>query len=152
PLAIIGVLGALALTGKTLGMPALIGLLMLVGIVVTNAIVLLEYVIELRREGHSLKDALIEGGKVRVRPILMTAFATMFALTPLAISGENSAIIASDLAVVVIGGLLTSTLLTLLVVPVIYEIIGGWQERREAKRILREARDERDVFAPSPAD
>jgi len=155
PLAIIGVLGALALTGKTLGLPALIGLLMLVGIVVTNAIVLLEYVIELRREGHSLKDALIEGGKVRVRPILMTAFATMFALTPLAISGENSAIIASDLAVVVIGGLLTSTLLTLLVVPVIYEIIGGWQERRAARRAAREG-DESGVVVnrqvSSPAE
>jgi HAE1 family hydrophobic/amphiphilic exporter-1 len=134
PLAIIGVLGALALTGKTLGLPALIGVLMLVGIVVTNAIVLLEYVIELQKGGHSLREALIQGGKVRVRPILMTAFATMFALTPLAISGESSAIIASDLAVVVIGGLLTSTFLTLLVVPVVYQFIGGWQERRVSRR------------------
>lgn len=138
PLAVIGVLGALFLTGKTLGLPALIGVLMLVGIVVTNAIVLLEYVIELRQRGHTLREALIEGGKVRVRPILMTAFATIFALTPLALSGESSAIIASDLAVVVIGGLLTSTFLTLLVVPVIYQFIGGWQERRDAKRAARE--------------
>jgi HAE1 family hydrophobic/amphiphilic exporter-1 len=152
PLAIIGVLAALFLTGKTLGLPALIGLLMLVGIVVTNAIVLLEYVIELRRRGHALKEALIEGGKVRVRPILMTAFATIFALTPLALSGESSAIIAADLAVVVIGGLLTSTLLTLLVVPVVYELIGGWQERRAAKRAAREASTSRDSVAASPAD
>jgi HAE1 family hydrophobic/amphiphilic exporter-1 len=155
PLAIIGVLAALFLTGKTLGLPALIGLLMLVGIVVTNAIVLLEYVIELRKGGTPLKEALIEGGKVRVRPILMTAFATMFALVPLALSSENSAIIASDLAVVVIGGLLTSTFLTLLVVPVIYELIGGWQERRAAKQAAREERDTsdaRDTAVASPAD
>ncbi len=152
PLAIIGVLAALFLTGKTLGLPALIGLLMLVGIVVTNAIVLLEYVIELRHRGHALKDALIEGGKVRVRPILMTAFATIFALLPLALSGENSAIIASDLAVVVIGGLLTSTFLTLLVVPVIYELIGGWRERREAKRAAREERAAASAVSASPAE
>lgn len=152
PLAIIGVLGALALTGKTLGLPALIGALMLVGIVVTNAIVLLEYVIELRKDGRPLKEAIVEGGKVRARPILMTAFATMFALIPLAISGESSAIIASDLAVVVIGGLLTSTLLTLLVVPVVYELIGGWQERREANRALSAELEDQEVFATSPAD
>ncbi len=152
PLAIIGVLGALAITGKTLGLPALIGMLMLVGIVVTNAIVLLEYVIELRKKGMPLKEALIEGGKVRVRPILMTAFATMFALLPLALSGESSAIIASDLAVVVIGGLLTSTFLTLLVVPVIYELIGGWQERRAAKRAEREEGDTGSTAVASPAE
>src|SRR5690606_3079084 len=90
PLAIIGVLGALAITGKTLGLPALIGLLMLVGIVVTNAIVLLEYVIDLQKhKGMSVVEALYEGGKVRLRPILMTAIATILALTPLALSGEG---------------------------------------------------------------
>lgn len=130
PLAIIGVLLALFLTGKTLGLPALIGVLMLVGIVVTNAIVLLEYVIDLQHRGYSLRDALLEGGKTRLRPILMTAIATILALTPLALSGEGGALIAADLAVVVIGGLFTSTLLTLFVVPVVYELIGGWQERR----------------------
>ena len=134
PLAIIGVLVALFVTGKTLGLPSLIGLLMLVGIVVTNAIVLLEFVIELRQRGMPLRDALVEGGKTRLRPILMTAIATILALMPLALSGEGGALIASDLAVVVIGGLLTSTLLTLFVVPVIYELIGGWQERRELRR------------------
>ncbi|MEZ4495919.1 MAG: efflux RND transporter permease subunit [Thermomicrobiales bacterium] len=137
PLALIGVLGALALTGKTLGLPALIGVLMLIGIVVTNAIVLLEYVIELRHKGMPLDEAIIEGGKVRLRPILMTALATIFALTPLALSTESGAIIASDLAVVVIGGLLTSTLLTLLVVPAAYRIVAGWHDRREAKAAAR---------------
>ncbi|MCC6704256.1 MAG: efflux RND transporter permease subunit, partial [Thermomicrobiales bacterium] len=139
PLALIGVLGALAITGKTLGLPALIGVLMLIGIVVTNAIVLLEYVIELRHNGKSLDEAIIEGGKVRLRPILMTAIATILALTPLAASTESGAIIAADLAVVVIGGLLTSTLLTLLVVPAAYRIVGGWHERREQRAHEKEA-------------
>ncbi|HET7037372.1 MAG TPA: efflux RND transporter permease subunit, partial [Thermomicrobiaceae bacterium] len=124
PLAVIGVLAALALTGKTLGLPALIGVLMLVGIVVTNAIVLLELVIALRRDGMPLDAALIEGGRTRLRPILMTALATILALIPLALS-HGGAIIASDLAVVVIGGLLTSTVLTLVVVPVSYKLIAG---------------------------
>jgi HAE1 family hydrophobic/amphiphilic exporter-1 len=138
PLAIIGVIVSLFVTGKTLGLPSLIGLLMLVGIVVTNAIVLLEFVIELRHNrGLSLRDALIEGGKTRLRPILMTAVATILALMPLALSGEGGTLIASDLAVVVIGGLFTSTLLTLFVVPVIYELIGGWQDRRVAKQERR---------------
>lgn len=129
PLAVIGVMVALFVTGKTLGLPALIGVLMLIGIVVTNAIVLLEYVIELRHRGMGVDQALIEGGKVRVRPILMTALATILALIPLAFSG-GGAIIAADLAVVVIGGLLTSTLLTLVIVPVIYKLIAGRGERQ----------------------
>ncbi len=134
PLAVIGVLLALFISGKTLGLSAFIGVLMLVGIVVTNAIVLLEYVIELQRQGIPLRDAIVEGGKTRLRPILMTALATILALTPLALSNEGGALIAADLAVVVIGGLLTSTLLTLFVVPVVYELIGGWQEKRAARK------------------
>src|SRR5690606_20479114 len=119
----------------------LIGVLMLVGIVVTNAIVLLEFVIELRKRGYDLKDALIEGGKTRLRPILMTAIATILALTPLALSSEGGALIASDLAVVVIGGLLTSTLLTLFVVPVIYELVARWQDRGKPKQAKPEVDD-----------
>ena len=129
PLAIVGVLVALALTGKTLGLPALIGLLMLIGIVVTNAIVLLELVLDLLRQGKPLDEALITGGRTRLRPILMTAIATILALVPLAFSGGGGAIIASDLAVVVIGGLLTSTFLTLVVIPVVFKLIVGRQYR-----------------------
>ncbi|MGI8485186.1 MAG: efflux RND transporter permease subunit [Thermomicrobiales bacterium] len=152
PLAVIGVLIALFVTGKTLGLPALIGVLMLIGIVVTNAIVLLEFVIALRHErGMELREALIEGGKTRLRPILMTAVATILALVPLALSKEGGAIIASDLAVVVIGGLFTSTLLTLIVVPVIYEIIGGWQDRRTAKRERKEINREAKAAAKTQA-
>ena len=129
PLAIVGVLAALALTGKTLGLPALIGVLMLIGIVVTNAIVLLELVLDLLRHGMPLDEALIQGGRTRLRPILMTAMATILALIPLAFSGGGGAIIASDLAVVVIGGLLTSTFLTLVVIPVLFKLIVGRQFR-----------------------
>jgi HAE1 family hydrophobic/amphiphilic exporter-1 len=139
PLAVIGVMVALFVSGKSIGLPALIGVLMLIGIVVTNAIVLLEYVIELRKRGLPLVEALVEGGKTRLRPILMTAIATILALIPLALSKNSGAIIASDLAVVVIGGLITSTVLTLVVVPVIFELIGGRQERREARRAAKEA-------------
>lgn len=145
PLAVIGVLVALFVSGKTIGLPALIGVLMLIGIVVTNAIVLLEFVIELRHRGLELREALVEGGKTRLRPILMTAVATILALVPLALSQEGGAIIASDLAVVVIGGLVTSTLLTLIVVPVIYELIAGWQDRRTARREGREAQRAAEV-------
>jgi HAE1 family hydrophobic/amphiphilic exporter-1 len=149
PLAVIGVLLALFITGKTIGLSALIGVLMLVGIVVTNAIVLLEYVIELQRRGYDLRDAIIEGGKTRLRPILMTALATILALVPLALSNEGGALIAADLAVVVIGGLLTSTLLTLFVVPVVYELIGGWQEKRAARKAAREDVPQEAVVTPA---
>ena len=151
PLAVIGVLLALVITDKPIGLPSLIGVLMLVGIVVTNAIALLELVISLRNQGMSLTDALIQGGRTRLRPILMTALATILALLPLALSGEGGAIIASDLAVVVIGGLLTSTLLTLIVVPVIYKLIAGWQERRSLRQADAAAAQTRRA-EPAPED
>ncbi len=125
PLATIGAFPALLLTGRPIGVSALIGFLMLIGIVVTNAIVLLDLVERLRREGHSTKDALIEGGRTRVRPILMTAIATILALIPLAAGLSKGSIIASELGTVVIGGLFSSTFLTLLVIPVLYSLVEG---------------------------
>ncbi|HEX7346759.1 MAG TPA: efflux RND transporter permease subunit, partial [Candidatus Limnocylindrales bacterium] len=125
PLAMIGAFPALAITGRPIGVSALIGMLMLIGIVVTNAIVLLDLVERLRREGHSTRDALIEGGKTRVRPILMTAIATILALIPLAAGFNEGSIIAAELGTVVIGGLFSSTFLTLLVVPVVYSLVDG---------------------------
>ena len=118
PLATIGALPALFLTGRPLGVSALIGFLMLIGIVVTNAIVLLDLVERLRSQGMSTHDALIEGGRTRVRPILMTAIATILALIPLAAGFNQGSIIAAELGTVVIGGLFSSTFLTLLVIPV----------------------------------
>ena len=124
PLALIGALVALAITGRTLGLPAMMGILILVGLVVTNAIVLIAFVEQLRERGLSIHDALTQGGYVRLRPILMTAFTTSFALLPLAVfTTDEGGIIGAELATVVIGGLASSTFLTLIVVPVIYTIM-----------------------------
>lgn len=125
PLALIGALAALAITGRALGLPAMMGLLLLIGIVVTNAIVLISFVEQLRAKGMSVYDALIAGGRVRLRPILMTALTTSFALLPLAAaSGADGGIISAELATVVIGGLVSSTGLTLIVVPIVYTIFN----------------------------
>jgi HAE1 family hydrophobic/amphiphilic exporter-1 len=129
PLATIGAFPALLLTGRPIGLSALIGFLMLIGIVVTNAIVLLDLVERLRADGHSTRDALIEGGRTRIRPILMTAIATMLALVPLAAGFNSGSIIAAELGTVVIGGLLSSTFLTLIVVPVVYSLVAGLKDR-----------------------
>ena len=124
PLAIVGALAALAITDRSLSLSAMMGFLLLIGIVVTNAIVLITFVEQLREEGVGVQEALIEGGSVRIRPILMTAFTTTFALLPLALSSDDGGgIIGAELATVVIGGLISSTALTLLVVPVIYTLM-----------------------------
>jgi multidrug efflux pump subunit AcrB len=127
----IGSLGALLLTGQSLSMSAMIGMLMLVGIVVTNAVVLLDRVEKNWKSGMPMTEAIIEGSKNRVRPILMTACATILALVPLALSESSSSLISGGLAVTVIGGLFTSTLLTLVVVPVIYELTGKRRKLKE---------------------
>jgi HAE1 family hydrophobic/amphiphilic exporter-1 len=125
PLATIGAFVALFITGRPIGISALIGMLMLIGIVVTNAIVLLDWVERLRAQGETTTEALIEGGKTRVRPILMTALATILALVPLAAGLTEGSIIAAELGTVVIGGLFSSTFLTLLVIPVLYSLVDG---------------------------
>ncbi len=129
PLAAIGALPALLITDRAIGVSALIGFLMLIGIVVTNAIVLLDLVERLRSQGMSTNDALIEGGRTRVRPILMTAIATILALIPLAAGLSQGSIIAAELGTVVIGGLFSSTFLTLIVVPVVYSLVDGVRQR-----------------------
>ncbi len=125
PLATIGAFPALAITGRPIGISALIGFLMLIGIVVTNAIVLLDLVEQLRHKGMPTEKALIQAGRTRVRPILMTAVATIIALMPLALGFNEGSIVAAELGTVVIGGLLSSTMLTLIVVPVIYSLVDG---------------------------
>jgi HAE1 family hydrophobic/amphiphilic exporter-1 len=131
PFAAIGALGLLLITDTALGVPALIGMLLLVGLVVTNAIVLLDLVNQYRKKGRSVEDSLIAGARQRLRPILMTAFATIFALTPLALGVTgNSGFISKPLAIVVIGGLVSSTLLTLILVPVLYWLVEGRKERK----------------------
>jgi HAE1 family hydrophobic/amphiphilic exporter-1 len=134
PLAAIGAFPALLVTGRELGLPAMLGLLMLIGIVVTNAIVMLEFVERLKEQGLSTRDALIEGAQTRLRPILMTAIVTILALTPLALGLSEGAILSASLATVVIGGLLSSTILTLVVIPVAYSLIDGLRDRVHRRR------------------
>lgn len=129
PLAVIGGLLGLLVTDESINITSLIGFLMLIGIVVTNAIVLIDRVQQLRGEGSSVREALMEAGMTRVRPIIMTAGATIIALLPLAFGMAKGSLISKGLAVVVIGGLTTSTLLTLVVVPCMYEIISSFQFR-----------------------
>ncbi|MCA9945487.1 MAG: efflux RND transporter permease subunit [Anaerolineales bacterium] len=122
PFALVGAALALYITNSVLGISAMIGLMMLVGIVVTNGIVLMELVQQLRAKGQPVYEALVEGGRTRLRPIWMTALTAILALIPLAASNEAGAIIASELARAVMGGLLVSTALTLVVVPVVYSL------------------------------
>ena len=121
PFAATGAVLMLVATDSPLDVPGLIGALMLVGVVVTNAIVLIDLINQYRREGMSLYDGIVEGGRHRLAPILMTAAATIAALVPMALGVTGgSAFISQPLALVVIGGLITSTFLTLLLVPVLY--------------------------------
>jgi HAE1 family hydrophobic/amphiphilic exporter-1 len=134
PFAATGAIIAMVVTNTSLSLPGLIGILMLTGIVVTNAIVFLDLVEQYRDRGLNLHDAIIEGGRHRLRPILMTAFATMLALVPLAVigggGGIGGAFISRPLAIVVIGGLFTSTVLTLVLVPVLYSLASRFASRR----------------------
>lgn len=138
PFAATGALGLLLITGTPLGVPAMIGMLMLIGIVVTNAIVLIDLVNQYRAQGLGVVEAVVEGGRHRLRPILMTALATIFALLPMAlgVTGEGG-FISKPLAVVVIGGLVSSTLLTLLLVPTLYTMVELRKDRRRKKKTAR---------------
>jgi HAE1 family hydrophobic/amphiphilic exporter-1 len=124
PLCVIGVIGILFLTGTPVSVVALVGVIMLAGIVVNNSIVLVDYTNQLRIRGYAVREAVVEAGKTRLRPILMTSLTTIFGLLPLAFGwgsgGENWA----PMARTVIGGLTTSTLVTLLVIPVIYTYLA----------------------------
>jgi len=148
PLATIGAFAGLLLTGRALGISALIGMLMLIGILVTNAIVFIDLVEQLRRKGYSIEHALVHAGRTRVRPILMTALATILALIPLALGLNQGSIIAAELGTVVIGGLFTSTLLTLVVVPVVYSLVHGGRAR-VARALGRESHEEPHRESPS---
>jgi HAE1 family hydrophobic/amphiphilic exporter-1 len=130
PFAATGAITLLLVTGTPLGVPALIGILMLVGIVVTNAIVLMDLINQYRQQGMPVLEAVVEGGRRRLRPILMTAIATIFALLPMALglTGEGG-FISQPLAIVVIGGLISSTLLTLVLVPTLYTMVESLKER-----------------------
>lgn len=147
PFAATGAILLQIITGIPLGVASLVGVLMLVGIVVTNAIVLIDLVNQYRDRGMTVRDALLHGASRRLRPILMTALATIFALLPLALGLTGSGgFISQPLALVVIGGLFSSTLLTLLVLPSLYDLVEGGRERRRAKRAAK--RDEAASDSP----
>ncbi len=134
PLAVIGGLIGLLITSETLNVTTLIGFMMLIGIVITNAIVLLDRAQQLLHEGMTVRNAIVEAGMVRLRPIIMTAGATVAAMLPLAIGlfhsdSGGASLVSKGLAIVVIGGLISSTLLTLVVVPVIYETLELWKTK-----------------------
>ena len=124
PFAVIGSWVGLWATGQTISVSVLMGLLMLIGIVVTNAIVLVDRIIHMERDGMTLREAILEAGATRLRPILMTAIATIGAMLPMAFGGAGGGLISQDLAITVIGGLLSSTVLTLVVVPIVYEVLS----------------------------
>ena len=138
PFAATGALGLLLATNTPLGVPAIIGMLLLVGVVVTNAIVLIDLINQYRKQGRPTQAAIMDGARQRLRPILMTALATIFALTPMALGITGSGgFISQPLAIVVIGGLFSSTILTLVIVPVLYWLVEGRKERRAAKRAAK---------------
>ncbi|EFI70504.1 swarming motility protein [Lysinibacillus fusiformis ZC1] len=124
PFAVIGAFIGLFVTGQTISVSVMMGLLMLIGIVVTNAIVLVDRIIHMEHDGLAMREAILEAGATRLRPILMTAIATIGAMIPMALGTGGSGLISKDLAITVIGGLLSSTLLTLVVVPIVYEMLS----------------------------
>ena len=140
PFAATGAIALQVISGIPLGTASLIGVLMLIGIVVTNAIVLVDLINQYRERGMSARDAIEHGAARRLRPILMTAAATIFALLPLGIGiTGNGGFISQPLAIIVIGGLVSSTILTLIVLPTLYYLVEGRKERRDAKRAAKAA-------------
>ncbi|MEV8250167.1 efflux RND transporter permease subunit [Microbacterium sp. NPDC076768] len=146
PFAATGAILLQIVTGVPLGVASLIGVLMLIGIVVTNAIVLVDLVNQYREKGLSTVEAVKAGGEKRLRPILMTALATILALTPMAlgITGHGG-FISQPLAIVVIGGLISSTVLTLIVLPTLYNLVEGAKERRVARKAGRAEEDDAET-------
>ncbi|MFD8062174.1 efflux RND transporter permease subunit [Streptomyces cyaneofuscatus] len=153
PFAATGAIGLLLITGTPLGVPAMIGMLMLIGIVVTNAIVLIDLINQYRSRGLGIVEAVIEGGRHRFRPILMTALATIFALLPMAlgVTGEGG-FISQPLGVVVIGGLISSTVLTLVLVPTLYAMVELRKERRAKKKAAKRAAKTGVPAQPEPEE
>ena len=124
PFTVIGSFVGLLIAGETISVSVMMGLLMLIGIVVTNAIVLVDRIIRMETSGMTMRDAVLEAGVTRLRPILMTAIATIGALVPLALGSGGGGLISKGLAITVIGGLASSTILTLVIVPIIYEVLS----------------------------
>jgi hydrophobic/amphiphilic exporter-1 (mainly G- bacteria), HAE1 family len=134
PLAMVGAIGALLLTGNTISVVAFIGLILMVGLVVKNAIILIDKVNQLREAGVTKREALVEGARSRLRPIVMTTLATLFGFLPLALALGEGAEVRSPMAITVMGGLAVSTVLTLLVIPVVYDLLDRKSDAFYAER------------------
>ena len=135
PLGFIGVVWALFLTANTLSVISFIGIIMMVGVVVSNAIILVDYINRLREEGVELKEAIVRAGRIRLRPILMTTLTTICGLIPMALGLGEGAEANASLAISVIGGLVVSTFLTLVFVPTLYMIVENWRAARKKERV-----------------
>lgn len=137
PLALVGAVLALLLTGSSISVVVFIGLILLVGLVVKNAIILIDKVNQLRENGVAKRDALVEGARSRLRPIMMTTLCSLFGFLPLALAFGEGAEVRSPMAITVIGGLLVSTLLTLVVIPVVYDLLDRRPDADYVRRALR---------------
>ncbi|MDH3253270.1 MAG: efflux RND transporter permease subunit, partial [Ignavibacteria bacterium] len=142
PVALVGALGSLAMTGMTLSMFSMIGIIMLMGLVTKNAILLVDFTNTLRARGMGVREALLESGRTRLRPIIMTTATMVFGLTPLALALGAGAEMRQSMSVVVIGGLISSTLLTLVLIPVMYTYMESLKELAPAlfRRVVWAAR------------
>ena len=152
PLSLIGVVLALLVTGSTVNIMSLIGVILLMGIVAKNAILLLDFAKWARERGMPLREALIEAGRIRLRPIIMTTLALIAGMIPVAIGSGEGADFRAPLGRAVIGGTITSTLLTLLVIPTVYEMLETWKERLVARFFARKGTGEYPVPEPTPGD
>jgi hydrophobic/amphiphilic exporter-1 (mainly G- bacteria), HAE1 family len=139
PLSFVGAFGALFITGKTLNVFSFIGLILLMGLVKKNAILLVDYTNVLRDRGMSRREAILQAGPVRMRPILMTTFAMVFGMLPIALGVGEGAETRAPMGIAVIGGLLTSLFLTLVVVPSAYDILDDWQEKFKNRKLKKAA-------------
>ena len=148
PFAATGALGLSLLTDQPIGIPSMIGMLMLIGIVVTNAIVLIDLINQRRADGGTVEESIMAGARLRVRPIIMTALATIFALLPMGLGLTGGGVfISRPLAIVVIGGLISSSLLTLILVPVLYDIV---EHRPDWLRFGKKQRAQVEEFRAHP--
>jgi HAE1 family hydrophobic/amphiphilic exporter-1 len=140
PVALIGALLALALTMETLNIFSIIGIIMLLGLVSKNAILIVDFANQLKAEGHSVTEALLEAGKERLRPILMTTLAMILGMLPIALASGAGSEIKNGMAWVIIGGLTSSMILTLFVVPSMYliidKLIGRFNRRKRPNTLI----------------
>ena len=140
PLALVGVVGALAVTRTPVSVVVLIGAIVLAGVVVNNAIVLVDTINRLRDGGMERSEAIREGAALRLRPILITTLTTVLGLAPLAVGYGEGAEVQQPLALTIIAGLSSSTLLTLVVIPVVYALLTRWLEGRDRAEVAQERR------------